>query len=42
MELMASVLAGVLSAAAWEAVKWACASVRARKKPATESNDERA
>ncbi len=34
MGTLLSVLAGLVSAAAWDAIKWACASVRARKKPA--------
>lgn len=32
-ELVTSVLAGVISAAIWEAVRWVAASVRARKNP---------
>ena len=33
-EILLSVLAGVLSAAAWELIKWACASLKGAKKPA--------
>ncbi len=34
MAAMLSVLAGVASAAIWEAIKWACASFKGAKKPA--------
>lgn len=38
MGTLLSVLAGLMSAAAWDAIKWACASVRARKKPAPDDD----
>ncbi|WP_288070795.1 hypothetical protein [Adlercreutzia caecimuris] len=41
-ELYTSVLAGILSAALWEAIKWVAASARARKKPADDDQTGRA
>lgn len=41
MAAMLSVLAGVLSAAIWEAIKWACASFKGAKKPAPDAEQEK-